>query len=357
METSFTDERRPGGAVEPAKRAAVAKQRFQVPKEEAAERFELRDPFAEVTYHAKTLREMAAKADRVGATRFHAVAPDGTRTPVVKVDGEWMRHEAPDAIRDKQERDRGSNVVPIMVETAPDRESATAKIDSQAERAAYVERLEAALHERYVIKRAAVQLGDLRLGQTEYRYRGDTGRVAFTESAFKLSTDNNNPSVARSMVDVAEARNWQALRVSGHEDFKRLVWLEASLRGVKTLGYEPQRSDIELLRKERATRQVNQIEPAPEPMTGAAGKQSGRGGGGRKAVLAALDALLVAKGVPAKQREAVMKAATENLAQRLGNGQTHKVKVYDKSAPSQRPSITPPTREIQRTREQAAPTR
>jgi hypothetical protein len=52
-----------------------------------------------------------------------------------------------------------------------------------------------------------------------------------------------------------------------------------------------------------------------------------------------------------------MKAAAENLAQRTRNGQTHKVKVYDKSAPSQRQSVSPPTREVQRTRERTTPTR
>jgi len=300
---------------------------------------------------------MAAKAEQLGATRFHAIAPDGTRTPMVKVDGEWQRHEAPDAKPDrKDERERVSNVVPLVVDTAPAPANA-AKNDHEAERAAYIERLEAALHERYVIKRGSVKLGDVTVGQTEYRYRGDTGRVAFTESTFRLAADNNNPSVARSMVDVAEARNWQALRVSGHEDFKRMVWLEASLRGVKTLGCEPQRSDLELLRKERNARQVNRIEPAPESIADMASKQSGRGSGGRKVVLAALDAVLVANRVPAKQRDAVMKAATENLAQRLRNGQTHKVKVYDKAAPPQRPNVAPPTREVQRTRERPSPAR
>jgi len=39
-------------------------------------------------------------------------------------------------------------------------------------------------------------------------------------------------------------------------------------------------------------------------------KSSTRGGGGRKAALAAIEAVLVAKGVPDKQREAVMDAAT-----------------------------------------------
>jgi hypothetical protein len=60
--------------------------------------------------------------------------------------------------------------------------------------------------------------------------------------------------------------------------------------------------------------------------------------------------------VPDKQREAVMAAATEKLAQRLRDGQAPKVKVYDKAAPSQRPVIVPAP-EVQRTRERAAPVR
>ena len=190
---------------------------------------------------------------------------------------------------------------------------------------------------RYVTKRAPIKFGDLAFGRTEYRYRGDTTRVAFTESTFKLATDNNNPSVARSMVDVTEIRQWKELRVSGHEDFKRIVWLEATLRGINALGYEPTDADRELLRNQREARQFNRIEPADTGDIAAAGatKQSGRGSGGRKAVLAALEAVLVAKRVPARQREAVMSAAAENVAARLRAGEVHKVKVYDKSAPVQ----------------------
>ena len=162
------------------------------------------------------------------------------------------------------------------------------------------------------------------------------------------------------MVDVAEARNWRALRVSGNEDFKRMVWLEASVRGVKTLGYEPNPADLEVLKKEREARLVNRIEPTRADSAGAAAvpaeKASARGGGGRKAVLAAIEAVLVAKRVPEKQREAVLTAATEKLAQRIREGQTPRVKVYDNAAPSQRPVVMP-TPEVQRTRERAAPVR
>ena len=356
----------PGGVIEPANRAKVAKQVFQTPiGPVSGERYELRDPFAEVTYRVGSYAEMVAKADQLEATRFSAIGVDGTKTTVVKVDGRWRRPntrvtQAP--ARDREPVARAENVVPLTkASTAP--EATVARIEADAERAARVARLEAALSERYVIKRSTLKVGDVVLGQTEYRYRGDASRVAFTESTFRLATDNNNPSVARSMVDVAETRNWQALRVSGNDDFKRMVWLEASLRGVKTLGYDQQIADQELLRRERESRAVNRIEPAratartdPVNDAGTATKQSARGNGGRKAVLAALEAVLLAKGVPERQREAVMASAEQNLARRLSQGQTLKVKVFDKDAPSQR-TVAVPTREVQRTHDRAAPTR
>jgi len=365
-----------GGTVEPANRAPVAIERFQTPAHAVGERYEMRDPFAEVTYRANTFPEMVAKADQVGSTRIVAVAEDGKRTPIQKVDGEWQRGpqrpaapERPlDPLPARDEIPEATNVVPMpgAAKTAPQPEQvdvkAIAKIDAQAERAALVARLESALMDRYIIKRAPVTMGDVTIGRTEYRFRGDTSRVAFTESTFRLATDTNSPSVARSMVDVAEARNWRSLRVSGNEDFRRMVWLEASVRGVKALGYEPNPADLEVLKRERESRSVNRIEPARDAAGDkAAGttpteKGSARGSGGRKAVLAAIEAVLVAKRVPEKQREAVMAAATEKLAQRLRDGQAPKVKVYDKAAPSQRPVVVPMP-EVQRTRERAAPAR
>lgn len=363
-----------GGTVEPANRATVAKERFQTPIDLPGERYELRDPFAEVTYRANTFAEITAKADQLGSSRFIAVDAEGKRTMVQKADGDWQRGRqlpaSPERPVDntpiRDDVTEATNVVPLTgtsktpVPTEAANAKVVARIDAQAERAALVARLETALMDRYVIKRAPVNVGDVTVGRTEYRFRGDTSRVAFTESTFRLATDTNSPSVARSMVDVAEARNWKALRVSGNEDFKRMVWHEASVRGVKTLGYEPNPGDLELLKKEREARLVNRIEPARGDGLGAAAspaeKSSARGGGGRNAVLAAIEAVLVAKRVPEKQREAVMAAATEKLAQRIRNGQAPKVKVYDKAAPSQRPVVMP-TPDVQRTRERAAPVR
>src|ERR1700704_4148934 len=99
MDADTSQDRRPGGTVEPANRAAMPKQPSQAPWEPEGERYELRDPFAEVTYRAKSLDEVVVKAERLGATRFTAIAPDGKRTPMQKVDGQWQRTEghAPEA--------------------------------------------------------------------------------------------------------------------------------------------------------------------------------------------------------------------------------------------------------------------
>ena len=184
-----------GGTVVPANRAPVAIERFQTPNDTTGERFEMRDPFAEVTYRANTLPEMVAKADQLGSTRFVAVAEDGKRTAIQKVDGEWQRgpqRAAPedrplDPVPTRDEVPEATHVVPMpgtnRTPAQPEQTDAKAiaKIDAQAERAALVARLEAALMDRYIIKRAPVSVGDVTIGRTEYRFRGDTSRVAFTE--------------------------------------------------------------------------------------------------------------------------------------------------------------------------------
>ena len=360
----------PGGTVEPVDRVAVAKALYQTLGDEPGERYEMRDPLAEVTYRSHKLSDILLKAEQLGSNKFVAIDAQGHRTTVLKDHSGWHRDpqpgpaQAPVAPPDKEtEPPRSATPAARATEgpaaPAPEPTVSVARIDAQAEREALVARLEAALVERYLIKRAPVTVGDLTVGRTEYRFRGDSSRVAFTESTYRLATDTNSPSVARSMVDVAQARNWNALRVSGNEDFRRLVWLEASVRGVKALGYEPNPADLEVLKKERDARQVNRIEPERadnQTALPASDKSSARGNGGRKAVLVAIEAVLVAKRVPVAQREAIMAAATEKLAQRTREGQSFKVKVYDQAAPSQRPLITP-TPEVQRSRERAAPTR
>jgi len=343
-----------GGTVEPTNRAAVAKSTSRDPGDRGrGERYELRDPLVDVTYRSGVVTEVIAKADQLGSDRFTAITDDGRRTVVKKINSEWQRgpqlHAAKqrpldptpagEDVADPPGESRHSPAKPASPQHA--NASDMSKREAEAERAALVARLEVALKERYVIKKAPVVIGAMTLGQTEYRFRADTSSIAFTESTFRLATETNSPSVARSMVDVAQARNWKGLRVSGAEDFRRLVWLEASVRGVKAVGYEPNPGDLDVLKRERDARRTNRIEPALDAGTAAtsvSGEKATARGGGRKAVVAAIDAVLSARKVPEAKRAAVLAAVAEKLSQRGRSDPAPRVRVYDPSADPQRAS-------------------
>jgi len=79
-----------GGAIEPSDRATIAKRVFQTPETPASVRYELRDPFAEVTYRGNMFDEIAAKAEQLGASRFTQVDAEGRRTIIEKQAGSWQ---------------------------------------------------------------------------------------------------------------------------------------------------------------------------------------------------------------------------------------------------------------------------
>ena len=355
MDDPQTLKRASGGDVEPLEKQE--RTRSVRPVVQSARRFELRDPFAEVTHRSASFDVMTRTAERLGATRFVAVEPDGRTSAVSKIGDQWLGPQP--TLDAKPRRPAGVQVAaPAISADRPSRDRTSGDTEKpNTDQAVRLAALEKNLSERYVIRRAPLRIGEMTVGHTEYRHRGDPSRVAFTESTRRLSTDTNSPSVARAMVDVAESRNWSALRVSGSEDFKRMVWLEASLRGIRTVGYDRVPGDLDLLRKEREARQLDRSQPhaasSPNPLPDP--KDSARGGG-RKTVLAALEAVLVDRKVPTKQREIVMAAAAESLIRRTRNGESQQVKIYDASAAARRSKVTP-QRVAHRMQERVGPAR
>lgn len=389
-----------GGSVEPARPGRARRNQPKGPAAQQAEHYELRDPSLDLTYRAKTFEEISAQAEHLGASRVTAVHADGSRTPMQKIDVTWHSGDRLPA-RQKPPPDLLSTLDDVIdlsagleaslasgapnstrasVAQAPRRATpgdkasskAQAQIDAQTERAAMVARIESALQDRYIIKHAPIKLGDMTIGSTEYRFRGDSSRVAFTESNLRLATDTNSPSVARSMVDLAQARGWTGLRVSGAEDFRRMVWVEATIRGIKTVGYEPNLGDLSLLRREREARQINRIEPTLDTSAEAArhaahaspagpaappsaSEKSSTRGGSRKTVIAAIDAILLEKNVPEAKRLAVLAAAEKQLTQMARQGHVPKIKVYDRGAERQA-QIGTLAPDLNRQLDRAAPT-
>ena len=85
-------------------------------------------------------------------------------------------------------------------------------------------------------------------------------QLAFEDMGPYLVTEHNRPDVVESMVDMAHAKSWQRIRVSGHEVFRSEVWLQGTLLGMEVRGYEPKAADLARLADARQARLNNRIE-------------------------------------------------------------------------------------------------
>jgi hypothetical protein len=62
------------------------------------------------------------------------------------------------------------------------------------------------------------------------------------------------------MLDIAESKSWSSISLKGTEEFKQKAWLEASIRGIKTKGYEPTEKDLAELQMAQQDRTNNKIQ-------------------------------------------------------------------------------------------------
>jgi hypothetical protein len=78
--------------------------------------------------------------------------------------------------------------------------------------------------------------------------------LAFVDRGTRLSAETENIEVIRSLVRIAQARGWEALRVTGTESFRSKVWREAALHAIAVRGYDPSEIERAQLARERAGR-------------------------------------------------------------------------------------------------------
>jgi len=102
------------------------------------------------------------------------------------------------------------------------------------------------------------------IANQRFFYREHKDKVAFEDRGRKMVTEHNDPDVAKSIVDLVEAKGWSKIKVTGHDDFKREVWLEAKLRGIEVSGYKAKESDLAKFEEMRANRMLNTVEKVAE---------------------------------------------------------------------------------------------
>jgi hypothetical protein len=71
------------------------------------------------------------------------------------------------------------------------------------------------------------------------KYYFPDGVAAFTDHGAKLTTRSENTEVIRSLIAIAQAREWGDIKVTGTERFRKEAWFAASLVGIEVQGYKP----------------------------------------------------------------------------------------------------------------------
>ncbi|QVN18991.1 LPD7 domain-containing protein [Burkholderia pyrrocinia] len=98
---------------------------------------------------------------------------------------------------------------------------------------------------------------------SRYFLRDGSQQLAFEDSGARMVTAHNRPDIAESMAEMALAKGWPNIRVKGHEDFRRDMWLHAAVRGIGVTGYAPNEVDRARLEELMAERMTNRVEQAP----------------------------------------------------------------------------------------------
>lgn len=93
-----------------------------------------------------------------------------------------------------------------------------------------------------------------------YYYKDNPEVEAFRDSGKKLETKSSAAYVAKSMIELAESKNWDSIKVTGTEKFKREAWLQASAKGIEVKGYKPTEQDLQDLEKQKKTNTIEQGE-------------------------------------------------------------------------------------------------
>lgn len=84
----------------------------------------------------------------------------------------------------------------------------------------------------------------------------DSYKVRFEDHGKKLSTSLEDRTVIAHMVDVAEAKQWDHIELTGTQSFRQMAWLEAESRGIRTKGYDPSPQDRQQLAQAKKVRGV-----------------------------------------------------------------------------------------------------
>lgn len=208
-----------------------------------------------------------------------------------------------------------------------------------------------------------------RIGDNNYHHKKKPEVCAFIDKGNQLKTDLNSSIVVGSLITIAESRGWNAIKVTGNAEFKRSVWIEASLRGMNVHGYKPSEIDHAMLEgrrkeKENRTNNASRNEKSTASPESKSHKQLMAESflndkpkdaiakypelAGAYAGVEAMRRKIQSAGLPQAAEKAAMDKATEIAAHSISKGQIPKMQVVEEETTT---TITTTIHETEETKE------
>ena len=96
-----------------------------------------------------------------------------------------------------------------------------------------------------------------------YYSKDRTKGLAFEDKGKSISAKTSDADDIRAMIELAKAKHWSKIKISGTDEFKKEVWLAASMQGLEVEGYTPSAQDVALLEdtKRRIQNKIEFAEP------------------------------------------------------------------------------------------------
>jgi hypothetical protein len=107
------------------------------------------------------------------------------------------------------------------------------------------------------------------------KYYFPDGAAAFTDHGAKLTTRSENTEVIRSLIAIAQAREWGDIKVTGTERFRKEAWFAARLVGIEVRGYKPTAFEEERMARAVARRDAGAAGRDPNGATSEPGNDLG----------------------------------------------------------------------------------
>lgn len=181
-------------------------------------------------------------------------------------------------------------------------------------------------HNFYVAERR-----DTRIYYTDYQQKSEVMRAA----PQRITTRLDDRQTVSAMLDVAQSRGWQSIKLRGTDDFRREAWVQAQVRGIKAEGYKPKETDVqEAARRQAAAKPVEK--PAAAPAAKASTAQPTKARTVKPAQVSAAKPVPVETSKPpAPEQKAAVWGAVETAGKQA--------REQDAQAPAQSQTAKPPT--------------